>query len=176
MVRNFIREIGSLRKSLRAGIPSTKLTPDFAGLFWPILIADAPHHPPPGRRSSYPVHAYPDAFRRRRGAPDIQPLSKAFDTELHPTPSAFGLRSCPSSRRLLFTAAGVVSPDLSHRDLASPETQRNCDERNANRAQTGFCGKAGGRPLSRGTAAARRPATGLPQVPGRTHEADAAPG
>ena len=47
----------SLRKPVRAGIPSARLTPDFVGPFWTLSITDAPHHPPPGRRSSHPIRA-----------------------------------------------------------------------------------------------------------------------
>ena len=45
--------------------------------------------------------------------------SDAFDTGCGPNPSAFHSRSYRRSRRLLFTVADVVGPDLRHRDLAS---------------------------------------------------------
>ena len=79
----------SLRKLVRAGIRSARLTPDFAGLFQTLSIADAPHHPPPGRRPSHPIHAHRGAFRRNHSSPGIPPCGDDFDTGLRPTHAPF---------------------------------------------------------------------------------------
>ena len=93
---------GSLCKPFRAGIPPTRLPPDFVGPFWTRTIADAPHHPPPGRRSSHPIRARRDAFRRHHSAPGIQPCGDHFDTGLRPAPAPF-------ARALPATPAGSYS-------------------------------------------------------------------
>ena len=50
-------------------------------------------------------------------SPAMPPLSKALDTGPWPSPSAFCPYHFRNSRRLLFAVAGVVGPDLRHRDL-----------------------------------------------------------